>query len=262
MVDAVGSGRGPGLTLLWGVALRIGKTLDTLLSWGLEPSERNALLAERHDDRCCEAQDPESSIFAYFVRTVRTAVGDLAQRLADQRVTTIPTSIMYVFVCIGTVIIAMRPISTSQRVAYALIISGLVVTVITGVRHPLMIVKKGMAAGSMLISTGAFLDAATIDLDYQTLSADLVRAVAISTLGGGYLLMAIGLLTQRGSPHMLLIGGTVALGSYLLLALGESMWAAKIVAYAPGRALGAAAIAIGALLGAHSFGRLRHLPVG
>lgn len=255
----MGPGSSRGLKARSRLVLGFGHAMDSLFTWGLEPSLRESLLAERQSDRLEEVAEG-APLMRVAGRSLRTVAADLWARTTDRRaVTALPVALTYLILGAAASMLGTRPMPAPQRVSYILVVIGLLALGAAGLASPLALHRVGVGTGSALLSVGAFLNAATFNIVAETLLSDLALTLALLLAGAGYLGVAVGLAAL--DERLIRLGAWGVLAALWTLAVAVALWAVENTIAGPSELAGAALLVVGCVVGANSFARLRHLPV-
>lgn len=243
------------------VVLTWASRADRVLTWGLDPLEREDLLREREADRIDHFHDPEAAMFSLVVRSVRSAISDVWYRLFDNDPSALPLSFM--FALIGIAALSDAFTSDFPPLLRLLDIStgvGFLAMAVGGFRRPRELHRSWILPGLVLASVGALGGAIAMPTGGGNAVFGWVNRVGFGAGAVGLAVIALALILAPASRTWVLRGGALIWGAAMLMAVGQIGWAlmASPIYSTRGSSLTVAAASV---VGAAVIGRTRHLPV-
>ncbi len=240
--------------------------IDRLVTWGMEPVARDAMLTEQAAD--WEAMSRDYSRWRMMARQLRGIPLAIWWRLTRGEVTALPAAGGMFAITLATVLAgtAFPEFPASHRQCLLLVSAGSALAGWHLTRHPREIIAASFRYVGLLGAVGAAGAASTLprigDWSYPVHSAtiDGVMEIGIYLLAIGAGAMFVASLQRRPRTTVLVAGGSIVAGASTL-AITEVAWSLVAVQVDVLLGLGVLPIAFGAGLLAHMILRLRHLEI-
>ncbi len=251
------------------LAGRLVLAVDRLLTWGMEPAARQAVLAEQAAD--WEAMSQDGSDWKMIARQLKGVPLAIWWRLAQRDITAIPAALALSVAALGTVLeVAVPDYPVAHRLSLLLISVGLATAAGKLLRRPRRIVVAEWRVSALLVGVGATGSALTYPTqtdwsyyDAAQMSApaiDLTMQIAAYVVAAGCAVLVAASMARR-RRRTALVAGVLILAGALLLAGAQVVWgirASPIDLYVTAATLAAA---FGVVLFTHMVLRLRKLDI-
>ncbi len=237
--------------------------IDRIVTWGMEPMARDAMLREQAAD--WEAMSRDRPGWPMVARQLRGIPMAIWWRLSRGEVTALPAAAADAVLGLAVLIrgLAFSEFPTSHRVALVSAACGIALLVFQLVRSPRRIVAARLRLAATFAGAGAVAAAITLpagDGRLHTPVIDNVIRLGVAVLGVGCLALVLASVVERPRQWVLLGGGLIVVGS-IVVAATEAVWGVWASPMTLPVAAVSLLIALGAGLFAHMVLRLRHLKI-
>lgn len=246
--------------------------VDRLLTWGMEPSVREAVLAEQAADWEAMSQDGDQSpTRRMLARQIKGIPMAIWWRLTRQEITAIPAAIALTIIASANLIeVTIPDYPLDHRLSLMMASTGVLIASWHLLRNPRRIHVSRLRFPALLAGIGAMWSAFTFPTsqdwsvhDPAEMTApviDLVMQFGIFFIGAGCAALFAASFTGRRRQAALAGGGSIVAGAGVVAAAEViwAIWAAPADLYVSAVALG---VGFGLALLAHMVLRLRNLEI-
>jgi len=233
--------------------------MDRLLTWGLEPAEREDILRERLADRYDHLADAPLS--AVLFRSLRSALADLWYRLVGGDMSAIAVAAMFALIGFGalsdTFTSDMPLLLNAMNLFTAL---GFITMAVAGFVRPRALERAWLLPGVVLASIGSLGGAVALPVPPGAGLYDWFTKLALGGVAVGLAVVAVSLVPRTPTRSLFVKGGTILWSSAFVFAVGQFGWAIFAVPVYSTRS-SSLMVAAAAVVAAAVLSRIRHLPI-
>lgn len=247
-------------------------SIDRVLTWGMDPSDRESTLAEQAADWEAMSRDEEESKPRRMLgRQLKGIPMAIWWRLTRGEITAIPAAIALAVIATANLAeVTIPDYPLDHRLSLMMASTGVLLASWHLLRKPRQIIASRLRYPALLAGIGAMWSAFTFPTEQDwtvydpvqmsTPAIDMVMQIGIFFIGAGCALLFLASLVEQRRRAVLIGGAGIVTGAGIVAVaeIGWAIWAAPADLYVSAVALG---VAFGLALLSHMFLRLRKLEI-
>ncbi|MEN8114735.1 MAG: hypothetical protein ABFS21_10130 [Actinomycetota bacterium] len=241
--------------------LSCAERIDRMLTWGLDPEEREGILRERLADRYEHLTDLDATLGAVAARSIRSALADVWYRFMGGDISAFPVAAMFALIGLGALSDTLISDMPFLLVVFnAVTAAGFIAMAVAGFIRPRELKRAWLLPGAAMASIGSMGGAVLLPVTPDAALYDLFTKLSLGGVAVGLAVVAFSLASRTPNRTWFLKGGAILWSSALVFAVGQFGWAIAATPVYSTRS-STLMVALAAVVGAAVLSRLRHLPI-